>query len=83
MNKHSPRAKYEALIAELDAIAKDRRLYLVDESVDRENALDSTGAVDGSDDYWHRVYDSAVSAAASRAADAGHDINDLVGRVIY
>lgn len=73
------RAKYEALIAELETIAKARGLYLADECVDAENAT----APVGSDEFWHQVYDSAVSAAASRASDAGLDINDLVGRVIF
>lgn len=79
----TPRAKYEALVAELEVIAKGRRLYLVDECVDRENALGATGLVDGSDEFWSRMYDSAVSAASCRAEEAGLDINNLVGRVIY
>ena len=73
------RAKYESLIAELETIAEAKGLYLTDTCVDAENAT----APAGTDEHWRQVYDSAVSAAASRASDAGHDINDLIGRVIY
>lgn len=75
----TPRAKYEALQAELKVIANARGLYLSDECVDAENAT----APQGSDDFWHQVYDSACSAAADRAREAGFDINELLGRVIF
>ena len=34
-------------------------------------------------DWWDILYYAAAMAAGQRASDAGHDINALIGRVIY
>jgi hypothetical protein len=72
-------ANYEVLFNELTAIANRTGLYLVDEGVDGENVT----AEFGSDEYWTAMYAAACMAAGQRAEEAGQNINDLIGRVIY
>jgi hypothetical protein len=70
---------YRALQAELAAIEKATGVYLADESVDHENVeLDENAS-----GYWAAMIFAAEDAAAFRAADAGLDINAMIGRVIY
>ena len=73
---------YNALARELADIEKLTGLYLADENVDAQNAVDA-GLKYGSDEFWLMMLDSAKSAAGFRADDAGQDINNLIGRVIY
>lgn len=76
------KAAYDALASELRDIEARTGLYLADENVDAENALDA-GCEYGSDEFWSAMIDSAKSAAGARAEEARQDINDLIGRVIY
>ena len=76
------KAAYDALARELADIEVRTGLYLADENVDAENALDA-GFKYGSDEFWSAMINSAESAAGARAEEAGQDINDLIGRVIY
>lgn len=76
------KAAYYALASELADIEARTGLYLADENVDAENALDA-GCEYGSDEFWSTMIDSAKSAAGARAEEARQDINDLIGRVIY
>jgi hypothetical protein len=66
---------YTELTTKLVAIEKATGLYLSDTSVDRENATDAN--------CERSLFAAAVSAAGQRAADAGYDINALIGAQIY
>ena len=76
------KAAYYELASELADIEARTGLYLADENVDAENALDA-GCEYGSDDFWSTMLYSAKSAAGFRAEEAGEDIYDLIGRVIF
>ena len=76
------KAAYYELASELAGIEARTGLYLADENVDAENALDA-GCKHDSDQFWSAMLYSAKSAAGARAEEAGQDINDLIGRVIY
>ena len=76
------KAAYDALARELADIEARTGLYLADENVDAENALDA-GFKYGSDEFWSAMINSAESAAGGRAEEAGQNINALIGRVIY
>ena len=70
-----PTMTYQELIAKLEEVEAKTGLYLSDTCVDRENAADPTS--DAS------LYSAAISAAAGRAEEAGHDINQLIGFQIW
>ena len=76
------KAAYDELAKELAEIEARTGLYLADENIDAENALDA-GLEYGSYDFWVLMLDSAKMAAGFRAEDAGQDINALIGRTIY
>ncbi|AND74965.1 hypothetical protein pf16_42 [Pseudomonas phage pf16] len=81
------RIKYENLQDELKAIEARTGLYLADESVDRENLSAEIAALWEVNwapaEYWVEMHRQACSAAGMRAEEAGFDINELIGRVIY
>lgn len=83
----TPRAKYEALQAELAALERSTGKYLADESVDLENIPQHIAAtyLNGSapDEFWDSMHYAACSAAGMRAEEAGLDLNKLMGRSIY
>lgn len=66
---------YSELIQKLQAIEKQTGLYLSDECVDAENAVDPT------DDK--SLYSAACMLAGQHAEEAGYDINELIGFTIY
>ena len=66
---------YSELTAKLMEIEKATGLYLSDTCVDVENA--GRNATDAA------LFTVAANAAGVRAEDAGHDINALIGIVIY
>jgi hypothetical protein len=66
---------YAELTQKLQEVERATGLYLSDECVDLENV--GRGATD-SDLDW-----AARAAAADRAADAGRDINDLLGERVW
>jgi hypothetical protein len=66
---------YKELLDKLQAIEKQTGLYLSDECVDAENAVDPTSD--------KSLYDVACASAGQRAEDAGYDINELIGFTIY
>lgn len=76
------KAAYEALMTEVHAIEEATGLFLADENEDAQNALDA-GHRYGSKAFWNLCFASACQAAGFRAHDAGHNINALIGRVIY
>lgn len=76
------KAAYYALCAELADIEARTGLYLADENVDAENAIDA-GLSYGSAAFWEMMIDNATMNAGSRAENAGQNINELIGRVIY
>lgn len=78
------------LLQELLSVAEDRSgLTLMDAVGDPEKAsqdvpeeqLPSTTYF-GSSRYWHAMYNHTLETARTRAADAGFDINILLGREI-
>jgi hypothetical protein len=77
------KAKYEDLQIALAKAEKATGLYLADPGVDRENIDRALLASDWTDAYWDAMYEAAAASAGFRAADAGHDINALIGRTIY
>lgn len=81
------RIKYEQLHDELIAIEKRTGLYLADGNVDHENLSPEIAALWqvnwAPEEYWVEMYRHACSAAGMRAEEAGQDINQLIGRVIY
>jgi heat shock protein HspQ len=70
---------YFALVAELEAVEERTGLYLADINVDAENA----DVPREHPEFWVRCTRAAKQAAGFRAEEAGYDINDLIGRVIY
>ncbi len=66
---------YSELTAKLIEIENATGLYLSDTCVDAENA--GHNATDAA------LFTVAANAAGVRAEDAGYDINDLIGIVIY
>lgn len=76
------KAAYDALARELRDIEARTGLYLHDENVDAENAVDA-GLEYGSDEFWALMIDNAQMNAGARAESAGQDINALIGRTIY
>lgn len=66
---------YAELIAKLVQIENQTGVYLSDPCIDLENA--------GKDATDARLFAVAASAAGQRAEEAGLNINDLVGAVIY
>ena len=81
------KAAYWALLAEIEAAwavvcatDTDVTSYITDECVDSENAVP---AVYESLAYWRLMYASAKNCAGFRAEEAGYDINEVLGRVIY
>jgi len=71
----------EARLSEIETrLIAERGLYvgLYDENVDRENC-----GPESAPDFWDQMTRAAMMAAGLRAEDAGLDINDLMGRVIY
>lgn len=75
------KSAYNALAKELAAIEARTGLYLADENVDAENSLHA-GEYD-SEAFWVAMLGNAQMAAGIRAEEAGHNINALIGRVIY
>jgi len=73
---------YAAFATELAALEQRTGLYLADENVDAENAIEA-GAEYGSDEFWAIMFDNAQMNAGIRAEAAGHDINALIGRTVY
>ena len=70
---------YRALQDELAVIEKATGLYLADEAIDAENVAINVNAPG----YWEAMISAARDAAGFRAAEAGRDVNSLIGRVIY
>lgn len=66
---------YPELVAKLQKVEKDTGLYLSDMAVDAQNAGPGSDAV--------ALFEHAASAAGERAAEAGYDINELLGFSIY
>lgn len=64
---------YAKLTAKLVAIEKATGLYLSDTCVDLENAGDNPSDC--------KLYDIALCAAESRAAEAGHDLHILLKKI--
>lgn len=80
----TPRYAYNALILELQSIENTIGTYLTDEAVDVENLPADIAALGESNPlYWKALHRNACGAAGERAADAGYNINDLLGRVIF
>lgn len=87
---------YYSLVKDLEAIEKKTGLYLTDGAIDRENvpappiatSFADTEAGDAQYDaaisiWWDAMISAAGMAAGMRAHEAGYDINDMIGRVIY
>ena len=66
---------YTELTAKLVSIEEATGLYLSDTCVDAENATNPN--------CEKSLFAAAVNAAGERAADAGYDINVLIGATIY
>ena len=75
------KTEYDALAKELSEIETRIGLFLTDENADAENSL-CAGSY-GTEEFWSAMLYSAKIAAGQRAENAGFDINNLVGRVIY
>ena len=75
------RLAFDAFHQELREIEKQTGLYLSDECVDAEN-MDRTVVRDSKKWYAHMI-EHAKNAAGMRAEEAGMDINQLMGRVVY
>lgn len=60
---------YQNLIAKIEKIVGDANLYIADECVDRENALEGSEWADGSPEFWDAMIRSAAFAALCRAED--------------
>jgi len=80
---------YYALQAELLEAGNNADINggLENESVDREN-IDASWGQGGetppdSPEFWADMINSAEMNAGMRAEEAGHDINELLGRVVY
>lgn len=58
-------------------------LYLTDTSVDRENTEDCGLSEDDGEKYWRMRLAQAGSAAGSRAAEYGFNINDHFTEPIF
>ena len=70
---------YRALQEELAVIEEATGLYLADEAIDAQNVeMDVNAPL-----YWDAMISAARDAAGFRAAEAGRDVNSLIGRVIY
>ena len=67
--------KYSELILKLQAVEQATGLYLSDTCVDVENA--GLHATD------EELFSVAAGAAGMRAEDAGFNINDLLGFIVY
>ena len=78
----SPKSKYENLQTELLALERKYGLYLFDPCIDHEN-IAAQNLTEGTDDYWAALFSAACDAAGGRAEEAGYDINELLGRIIY
>ena len=78
----SPKTAYEKLHIELLALEREHGLYLVDPCIDHEN-IAAQNLTEGTDDYWAALFNVACDAAGGRAEEAGYDINELLGRIIY
>ena len=76
------KAAYYELSRELVDIQARNKIFLIDENVDAENVLDA-GHTYNSDEFWAAMIDNAAMNAGIRAEEAGQNINDLIGRVIY
>jgi hypothetical protein len=74
-NRKGSKMTYAELTAKLIAIEKETGLYLSDTCVDAENATDPN--------CEKSLFVAAAMAAGERAAEAGYDINDLIGTQIY
>ena len=75
------RTKYYDLTAKLQAISYKTDVYLTDENIDIQNC---GGNMDSNSEMFYAdMYFAACSAAGSRAEEAGLDINDLLGYIIY
>lgn len=62
---------YKDLTAKIEKIVGDHRVYVIDENVDRENALDDGAVVDGSPEFWTRMILSVRFSACERAEEGG------------
>ena len=67
--------KYSDLISNLQSVEQQTGLYLSDMAVDIENA--GLHATD------EELFSVAAGAAGMRAEDAGFNINDLLGFIVY
>jgi hypothetical protein len=81
-NKMDNKAKYYDLQEKLAKLENEHNLYLADQCVDLEN-VDFKAAETYTDEQYAALYSAACSAAAYRAEEAGFDINELMGKVIY
>ena len=73
---------YRSLLREIEAIEQRLGLYLSDEVVDRQNILDADPTAEEKPDFWQRMVTQAIGNAASRAEEAGIDLNSELGRSI-
>lgn len=76
------KAAYYALSRELVDIQARNKIFLIDENEDAQNALDA-GYKYNSNEFWACMIENASMNAGMRAEEAGQNINDLIGRVIY
>ena len=72
---------YTAIRHELEAIEVAYDLYLTDENVDHENTYETFSRDEPG--YWGMMIASMTMSAGARAEEAGLNINNLLGRVIY
>lgn len=86
------RADYDKLQADLAALEKTTKLYLADECIDVENVLEGRPEdakryhdtnLRNDDPLWGEFYRAAGIAAGMRAEEAGLDINEMLGYVVY
>jgi hypothetical protein len=75
------RTDYYQLVEELQSVERRLRVYLTDENVDRENLPE--GVNDASPEYWDAMHRCACGAAGMRAEDAGIDLHNELGYIIY
>jgi len=76
------KAKYYDLQEKLAKLENEHNLYLADQCVDLEN-VDFNAANEYTNEQYGKLYAVACSAAGGRAEEAGFDINELIGKVIY
>ena len=73
--------KVETLKTELDELSSKVGEWLVDENVAIEN-MDRKFS-EGSVGWWKEFYGHLINTAANTAEEAGFNLNELLGRVVY